>query len=161
MKEVTVYLCDDGQWFDNKEDAKRYDTILDKVNTIMRPLGGAVTEQFSARQQSVIPTLRALRKFMELCAKVFPNYKDTFYAVTIGSLSQSPVDGLLHDHCNTYPCLWKTCRRFLCISSETYIEYSHPYWANHEREYKKAYSEARKKMFASLETQDWNENSGQ
>jgi hypothetical protein len=146
MKKITIYECEDGKRFNNKEDAKQYDGILFNVMVIMSPLGEAVTKQFSAKEQNVLTTIKAFGKLMELCAKVIPTYKETFENTTLSKAYDSLAYRVLSDFSNDYPCVYKAYHRFTCISTKTFIEYEQPYWTKHENEYKQKYNEFKAKM---------------
>lgn len=131
----TVYISDDGVWFDTESKCISYEeNVLNPLKEILKLLNPQQHE--SAIRQDEGKVKKAFNDFMDLCAKVIPSDEMMFKKAKEGNVHISHVEYVLNEWHNDFPSLNDTMFRFSCISHKTWIEYPQPYYVEHEKEFK-------------------------
>lgn len=137
MKEKTIYIAQDGKFFDAKKSCIKYESLMRKVTVAM------CTLKYNEKALLVGNAIRhtktdvdfSFRDFMDVCSDAIPEYKETFQEVKEGKRDISFVKRILSDYSEDFPCLWKAFYRFICIDKYG-IEYDQPYFVEHRLEFK-------------------------
>ena len=131
MKEIIVFVSDDGKEFYSKEKCEEYEKLIDRVNNIMIGFRPNKNEEgyYIAVQQDKDIVNKAYDEFLKLCEEVFQKAREK-------TIHPSHLSYTLSDWSDKYPVIWATYCRFENISLESGIEYTQPYYATHEDEYK-------------------------
>jgi hypothetical protein len=137
MKELTVYIADDGTKFKNFNDCSKYEGYLEKTQRIMSQLNTRKEGSSFAVRQNVELVKQCMEKFFNEVAKPLLNNK------MLSKLMDDTIAGKAHmSHIaryfddSQYPLLYSTYFRFVCINMKSGIEYEQPYFVNHEDEFK-------------------------
>lgn len=142
MTEQIIYVANDGTEFHSKEKCIIYEKLVNRVNDIMANFRPSKNEkgQNITVQQNAEMVKEAYKKFIEVCADVMSKHYcgDVFEKVKTGSeyVHPSHLQYYLGEYSNDYPILWRTYCRFENINFNSGIEYTQPYYVNHENEYK-------------------------
>lgn len=142
MKEIIIYVSDDGKEFHSKEECKAYEKIVNRVSDIMvgfRTNKNSLGQNITVRQDVNI-VKKAYNEFLELCEEIMDKHgiAEIFRKARLEpeSIHPSHIEYHLGDWSRTYPVLWSTYCRFQNINFTSGIEYTQPYYAKHEDEYK-------------------------
>ena len=147
MKEITMYVCDDGSQFTSKEEAQKRDELIEKVNNtlaILKPRKEiekqiGLSEFELAIRQDKDTVFYAMSKLMDICMstiggsyanEVFTKYKDA-YRLQDGSVHISHLYRLISDF--GINILRDALYRFECIDTKTGIEYPTPMYVKNPK----------------------------
>ena len=142
MKEKIIYIADDGTEFHSKEKCISYENLVNRVSDIMvgfRKNKNEKGQNIAVRQDSEI-VKNAYSEFLKICEDVMEKHGVGYIfkeaRTNPESVHQSHLEYHLGDYSKEYPVLWVTYCRFENINFESGIEYTQPYYAKHEDEYK-------------------------
>lgn len=142
MKEIIVFVSDDGKEFYSKEKCEEYEKLVNRVNDIManfRPNKNEKGQNIAVKQNTEM-VKEAYHKFIGVCADVMSKHScgNVFKNAKTGNeyVHPSHLQYYLSEYSNDYPILWTTYCRFENINFNSEIEYTQPYYARHEDEYK-------------------------
>lgn len=137
MKEKTIYIAQDGKFFDAKKSCIKYESLMRKVTDAMCSLkyNEKALLKGNAIRHTQISVVFSFRNFMDVCSEAIPEYKETFQEVKEGKRNISFAKRILSDYSEDLPCLWKAFYRFLCIDKYG-IEYDRLYYVEHRLEFK-------------------------
>ena len=140
MKTMLIYVADDGKKFNSQHECEEYEKLIDRVNNIMIGFRPNKDEEghYIAVQQDKDIVNKAYDEFLKLCEEVFGKhgYGEIFKKARENTIHPSHLSYTLSDWSDKYPVIWATYCRFENISLESGIEYTQPYYATHEDEYK-------------------------
>lgn len=140
MKEIIMYVCDDGSKFTSKKEAQKRDELIEKVNNVLALLKSreeiekqiSFSESEIAIRQDKDTVFYAMSKLMDICLstiggcyphEVFTKYKDA-YRLQDGSVHISHLYRIISDF--GMDILRNALYRFECIDTKTGIEYPYP-----------------------------------
>lgn len=137
MKEKTIYIAQDGKFFDAEKSCIKYESLMRKVTDAMCTLKYNEKALFegNAIRHTKVSVDFAFRNFMDVCSDAIPEYKETFQEVKERKRDISFAKRILGDYSEDFPCLWKAFYRFLCIDKYG-IEYDQPYFVEHRLDFK-------------------------
>ena len=136
IREVIVYDVD-GKRFDKKKDAEEYYKLYKEVCDIVSVLGEEIKDDKSFKKHNVLDVKNSFKQFCLLCEKVFPIYKDSFHKLylkgryDVGSICCC----IIRDCSYEYPILTDVFFRYSCISFDSGIEYTQPYYVKHPEDF--------------------------
>lgn len=140
MKEKIIYVCDDGTRFDKKEDAKEYDDICCKIESIMLPMGKR-TDRCESGKDYIIHDPKVVKdtlsKFLIECSHLakWGNISKIFIECASGIRHISHAEYYIGEM--NMDVLSRAMFRFSCTNMESGREYQQPYYALHESEFDK------------------------
>ena len=142
MIERIIYVANDGTEFHSKEKCIIYEKLLYRVSYVMadfRKNKNKDGQNITVRQDAEM-VKNAYNKFLKICEDVMEKHGvgNIFKEARTNpeSVHPSHLQYYLGDYSKEYPILWATYCRFENINFESGIEYTQPYYAKHEDEYK-------------------------
>lgn len=142
MIERIIYVANDGTEFHSKEKCISYEKIVNCVNGIMLNFRWNKNEhgQNITVRQNVEMVKKAYDEFLKVCEDVMEKHGVGYIfkeaRTSPESVHPSHLRYYLGDYSKEYPILWATYCRFENINFESGIEYTQPYYVEHEDEYK-------------------------
>ena len=127
MKKEITYICDDGSRYITEEEAMKYEALCSEIKEVMNILNPRVfkgPKEIEFIQQDLTNVKSSFSNFMNVCAKLFPNYSDTFIECGNGKRNKSQAEYLIYNE--NYKILSVTMARFNCISFISGKEYMQP-----------------------------------
>lgn len=129
MKEITIWECKDGTRFSTKEDAARYERLMDRCDAVNDIIGRKEELDYGEWvQRNPEDVRRAWRRFCGLVAESDPEHSDWAMECADGRRHRSWMATVV-DNCGLM-CLKYLHYRFECISEDG-REYDQAFYALH------------------------------
>lgn len=144
ITEITIYKCDDGSEFKNKNDAVKYVNTYEKLNQTISLLNDIrIESKFCS--WIIIHTKEKVdaykKSICKLAVEYYPSNAEIFIKYNAGEISCNDVVMVLNTHkneiienSNINVCLYNAFYRLNCIDDKTYIEYPSTYYIKQQRE---------------------------
>lgn len=143
VEKVNMFKAGDGRLFDKIVDAALYDQQYNRCCEILEcylnPMERPNDSLYRVRQ-SEKHVRKGFAEFIKLCKQIFSKHESSFLDESDEQLEKCKkniVYRILSDYSSDYPFIWKAFYRFTCINTESWFEYTQPYYANNENEYEK------------------------
>lgn len=134
METITMYQCDDGSTFNNKEEAEKYDMLCEecaKIENMLVSIGRELHyDEYIQQDASTVRS--AFTKFMEVVAREIPTYANVALQCASLTCHISYIGRVIDDF--GIKCFRRLYYRFYCIDFNNGREFQQPYFMNHQEE---------------------------
>lgn len=140
VRKIEKYECN-GKCFDKYEDALEYDSLCERINSIMSILPGLKYEGDVVCHD--IDSIKcAYCRFCKICLEKFPSAAETIEREILycHPNSDTHFHYIVNSLSDDYPILFDTYFRFRCICFSTGYEFTHPYYVKDPEKYFENYS---------------------
>ena len=135
-EEITMYQCEDGTRFDEKEKARNYDDICQRIKQIMIPMGERTVDcekGYEYINHNPIVVKNTLSKFLFECSKILTCHSKDLVECANGIRHISQAEYFISE--SNITVLMYAMFRFSCTNMESGREYQQPYFKTHEEEF--------------------------